>query len=84
MSWNDWKTKPTLSPRSRARCVFVERAELLAVEVHGAGGRPVESGQEAEQRGLAAARGPDDGDEPPGSTVKLISFSTVSRRPPER
>jgi hypothetical protein len=34
-----------------------------AVEGHGAGGRPVEAGDDAQQRGLAATRGAEDGDE---------------------
>ena len=43
--------------------VLVERAEILAVEMDRAAGGPVESGEQAEQRGLAAARGSDDGHE---------------------
>ena len=64
--------------------VLVESAELLAVQVYGAAGGPVEPREESEERRLATAGWPDDGDEPPRSTLNVISFNTVSRRPPER
>ena len=63
MSWKDWKTKPTFSPRSRARASSSSAPSSCAVEVDGAGRGPIESGEQAEQRRLAAAGRPDDGDE---------------------
>ena len=38
--------------------VLVQRGEVHAVHAHGAGRRPVEPGDQAEERGLAAADGP--------------------------
>ena len=43
--------------------VFRHRRHVLAVNQNLAGGRRVESGDQAEQRRLAAARRPDDGNE---------------------
>src|SRR6185312_2825641 len=43
--------------------ILGERAELGAVEEHRAGGWCIQSGEQAEQRGFAAAGGSDDGDE---------------------
>ena len=40
----------------RARLVLAERGEIVAVEHDAAAGRPVEPGEQAEQRALAAAR----------------------------
>ncbi len=60
MSWNDWKTKPELLPAYPGPRVLVERAQLLAVEVDRPRRRPVESGEETEQRRLSAAGGAHD------------------------
>jgi acyl-CoA thioesterase-1 len=51
--------------------VFVESVEILSVEEHVAGGGTVEAGAESEQRGLAAARGADDGAVGPGGEVEV-------------
>src|SRR3954454_8553684 len=48
-----------VAPQPREALV-VERAELLAVDDHGARGRPVEPGQQVHQRRLAGARGTHD------------------------
>ena len=41
--------------------IFIERAEVHAVEMHLAGSGLVEPGAQTNERGLAAARGPDNG-----------------------
>ena len=64
ISWNDWKTNPTFSPRSRARASSSSAPEILAVQPDVPRGRPVEAGEQPQQRGLAAARGPHDRHEP--------------------
>ena len=58
-----------LGPHAGA-LVLAERGEVVAVEDHAAAGRPVEAGEEAEQRGLAAARGPGDGQEAAGLEIE--------------
>ena len=63
--------------------VLRERREVLAVQHHAASRRPVEAGQQAEQRALAAAGGTGDREEAPGSSSNVISLRTVISRPPE-
>ncbi len=50
--------------------VLGERGEVVAVEHHAAAGRPVQAGEQAEQRALAAARGAGDGQEGAGLEVE--------------
>src|SRR5260221_5320203 len=54
--------------------VLGEGREILAVEGDPAGGCPVEPGQKAQERALAASRGADDGEEPPGLEVERDTF----------
>jgi hypothetical protein len=63
MSWKDWKTKPTFSPRRRGPLVFAQRAELHAIQPDAAGSGPIEPREQAEQRALAAAGRAQDGHE---------------------
>ena len=69
-------------PAELRALIFVEAREIGAVEQHGAARRDVESGEQAEQRRLAAARGPDDGDERAVGNGEVTSRSTVSRCSP--
>jgi hypothetical protein len=63
-----------LAAAQGGQSVLAHRGDLLAVDEDAAGGRRVEPGDEAEQRGLARARGADDGDELPvgDGQVKLV------------
>ena len=63
MSWKLWKTKPTFWPRSLRALVFAQGRQIGVVEEHLPARRCIKSGEQAEQRGLAASRRPDDGDE---------------------
>ena len=63
--------------------VLRQRREVLAVEDDAAAGRPVEAGEQSEERALAAARGPVMARKPPGSRSNVISLRTVISRPPE-
>ena len=54
-----------LAAAQRGERVLAHACYLLAVDENPAGGRRVEPGDEAEQSGLAAARGADDRDELP-------------------
>ena len=63
MSWKLWKTNPTFSPRSFARWSSLKAVEIGVVEEHLTARRRIETGEQAEQRRLAASRRPDDGDE---------------------
>ena len=64
ISWNDWNTKPTFSLRSRARWSSVSAPRSFPSSSTRARRGTVEPGEQAQQRGLAAARGAHDGQEP--------------------
>ena len=65
--------------------VLVQRAQLLAVEMDGPGRRADPVRRAGPSRVvLPLPEGPTIAAKPPGSTEKVISFSTVSSRPPER
>ena len=54
--------KPSVRLRSSPRALFVERMDVAAGDLHDAGGRPVETAENLQQRGLAGAGRADDGD----------------------
>ena len=60
----NWKTKPSLSRRSRVSSPSSSPVELLAVEEDAARGRFVEPGEDVHERRLARARGAHDRREP--------------------
>ena len=62
--------EPDLFAAQTRERVFVEPGDVDAVDEHGARGRRIQAGDEAEQRRLAAARWPDDRDELPVGNVQ--------------
>ncbi len=58
-----WKTKPILSRRMPVRSASSRHGDVDAVHEDAAAGGPRQPAQQVQQGGLAAARGPDDGDE---------------------
>ena len=63
ISWKVWNTNPTFSARSRARASSESAPRSSPSSRTVPRRRPVEPGEQAEQRRLAAPRGPHDGHE---------------------
>ena len=61
-SWKNWNTTPTLRPRQSASAFSPRPREIRAGDAHASRRGPVESRDQVEQRGLAAARFAEDRD----------------------
>ena len=60
--WNDWKTMPMLPPRISGQLVLARGARSRGRRRAPAGGRPLQAGDDHQQRGLARAARADHGD----------------------
>jgi hypothetical protein len=62
--------EPDLLAAKLRQGILVQTRDVDAVDEYGSRGWRVQSGDEAEQRGFAAARGTDDGDELPARNLR--------------
>ncbi len=60
---NDWKMKPMFVARNLVTAAFFIRSSRVAEDLHAAGVGVQGAGDDAEQRGLAAAAGADEHDD---------------------
>ena len=60
MRWKNWKTNPIFAPRSRASASSPRLVMSVPSMLDAPSRGRVEAGHQPQQRGLAAARGPDD------------------------
>jgi len=72
------KDKANVAATQGRTLVFAQGEQIMALQSHRALGGQIQAGQQAEQRGLARSRCPDDGQGLAGVTENVTSCKIVS------
>ena len=77
--WKAWNRMPIVAAAEDGEAVLVERAEILAVDPHRAGGRALDAADHGEQGRLAGARRADHADRAAGRDLEIDAAQDLDR-----